>query len=162
MKLFNAVVLGLVIGTLQWRPSVSSARGTNRISDYFADHSHPGSVIGTTNDVAAGAADRLPPPVPARPALSPPGEPYLPLYASASDEVWDKAKCKGTNFVRAMRGSDKEAGSVFSPPRESAAGEFEDISMALRIASSTSVLTCSRRLGRMGLGYHGEWSRRRP
>jgi hypothetical protein len=70
----------------------------------------------------------LPPPVPPRPAPRPPKEPYLGLYDNADDDAWNKAKCKGANFVRAMRGSDRDAGQVFSPPRDSAASEFENSS----------------------------------
>lgn len=75
-------------------------------------------------DVAALAGD-LPPPAPQRPAPSPPEEPVLSLDASASDDQWEKARCKGANFVRAMRGSDQEAGQIFQPPQDTAASDVE-------------------------------------
>lgn len=65
------------------------------------------------------------PPVPPRPAPRQPKEPYLALDDNAEDEAWNKAKCKGANFVRAMRGSDRDAGQMFNPPRDSAASEHE-------------------------------------
>ncbi|KAF3053165.1 hypothetical protein E8E11_011261 [Didymella keratinophila] len=68
----------------------------------------------------------VPPPIPPRPAPRPPKKPYLSLYDSADDDAWSKAKCKGGNFVRAMKGSDREAGQVFNPPRDSAASEYEN------------------------------------
>jgi hypothetical protein len=69
----------------------------------------------------------LPPPIPPRPATRPPKVPYLPLYDNANDDAWEKSKCKGANFLRAMRGSDREAGQVFNPPRDSAASEYENL-----------------------------------
>lgn len=51
---------------------------------------------------------------------------YLDLYQSAEDTKWDKAKCKGATFVSAMRGSDSEAGKIFKPPRDSAAGLYDE------------------------------------
>ncbi|KAF3040968.1 hypothetical protein E8E12_009025 [Didymella heteroderae] len=69
----------------------------------------------------------LPPPIPPRPAPRPPKEPYLALYDNANDDSWETAKCKGANFMRAMRGSDRIAGQVFNPPRDSAASEYENL-----------------------------------
>lgn len=51
---------------------------------------------------------------------------YLDLYADAKEEEWNKAQCKGANFVRAMRSSDSEAGKIFKPPRDTAAGLFSE------------------------------------
>ncbi|KAF1924504.1 uncharacterized protein M421DRAFT_8806 [Didymella exigua CBS 183.55] len=65
--------------------------------------------------------------VPPRPAPKPPKEPHLPLFNNANDDAWYKAKCKGASFVRAMRGSDRDAGQVFKPTRDPAAPEFEDL-----------------------------------
>lgn len=51
---------------------------------------------------------------------------YLDLYPDANDEEWTKAQCKGANFVRAMRGSDSEAGKIFNPPRDTAASLYNE------------------------------------
>lgn len=53
-----------------------------------------------------------------------PDDTYLDLYPDAEDEEWDKAQCKGANFVKAMRGSDSEAGQIFTPARDTAAGLY--------------------------------------
>lgn len=88
------------------------------------------AVFGTDHDATAFAA-RLPPPVPQRPAPTAPKELNLPLFNNANDDVWEKAKCKGANFVRAMRGSDRDAGQVFKPPRDSAASEWENFDIGM-------------------------------
>lgn len=49
---------------------------------------------------------------------------FLDLYANAADDEYDKARCKGADFVEAMKGSDSEAGQIFKPPRNSAAGIY--------------------------------------
>ncbi|KAJ8117173.1 hypothetical protein OPT61_g1559 [Boeremia exigua] len=69
----------------------------------------------------------IPPPVPPRPTPRPPNGPYLSLFDNANDIIWENAKCKGTNFIRAMRSSDRDAGRIFKPPRDSAASEFEHL-----------------------------------
>lgn len=118
-----------------------------RISDHVANYTATRAIV---NKEATIFADGSPPPLPPRPALppplpprpvpQPPKEPYLALFDDASDDVWEKAKCKGANFVRAMRGSDRDAGQVFKPPRDSAASEFENLDFGMiseHIASST-------------------------
>jgi hypothetical protein len=72
-------------------------------------------------------AEGPPPPLPPRPAPKPPSEPYLSLFANADDVIWEKAKCKGSNFMWAMRGSDRDAGKVYVPPQDSAASKFEHL-----------------------------------
>ena len=126
MKISNAVVLALVVGSIQLQPPVSGANNRNRILEYFANYTSPAIGLDATKNFTAFAGD-LPPPVPQVPNPRPPGDLALPLFASASDEVWEKAKCKGANFVRAMRGSDREAGATFNPVRASAAGQFEKL-----------------------------------
>lgn len=109
-----AVLLTFIIGTSQ----------ALRISDHNANYT-------AAIDKVTTFSDDLPPPVPPRPAPKPPKEPYLSLYDNANDNAWEKAKCKGANFVRAMRGSDREAGQVFKPPRDSAASEFENLDFGM-------------------------------
>lgn len=60
---------------------------------------------------------------------------FLNLYEDALDAEWEKAKCKGANFVRAMRGTDNEAGQIFDPPRDKAAGAFDDTHLGKTIHS---------------------------
>jgi hypothetical protein len=46
---------------------------------------------------------------------------FLNLYPNAADAEWAKARCKGDRFVKAMKGSDADAGKIFKPPRDTAA-----------------------------------------
>jgi hypothetical protein len=81
----------------------------------------------TTLEVFNDVSKRnVPPPIPPRPAPRPPKEPYVELYESADDDAWSMAKCKGGNALRAMKGSDRDAGQVFNPLRNSAASTFEN------------------------------------
>lgn len=113
MKIKNvAVLLTFIVGTSQ----------ALQIND---------TAVAFSVDKITTFADGLPPPVPPRPAPKPPKEPYLSLYDNANDDAWEKAKCKGANFVRAMRGSDRDAGQVFKPPRDSAASEFENLDFSM-------------------------------
>lgn len=130
MKISIAAVLALIGGSIQLSHPVSGDNPVIRISDQPVNHTFPEtSTLGidaTKNfTILAGGA---PPPVPPRPAPKPPkGELNLPLYASASDAVWEKAECKGGNFVKAMHISDREAGQLFSPPRDTASNEWENL-----------------------------------
>lgn len=45
------------------------------------------------------------------------------LYKLADDATWDKYKCKGSQLVQAMKGTDAEAGQLFG--RTSAESEFK-------------------------------------
>lgn len=126
MKISSVLVLAFAVSSFQLRLPGSRANQRVRFLDCFANSTSAAARLGATKNFTTFAGG-LPPPVPLRPAPKPPGEPYLSLYASASDDAWEKAKCKGANFVRAMRGSDREAGQVFQPPRDSAAAAFENI-----------------------------------
>ncbi|KAJ4350677.1 hypothetical protein N0V95_004525 [Ascochyta clinopodiicola] len=126
MKLWGPVLLGFIVGSLQLHlPTPFTSRDV-QIAEYLANSTLPAIAFDTAEDFAKLAGDG-PPPLPPRPSPRPSIGAPLELYASASDEVWEKAKCKGANFVRAMRGSDKEAGSIFKPPRDSAVGRFDNI-----------------------------------
>ncbi|KAJ4991638.1 hypothetical protein SVAN01_02753 [Stagonosporopsis vannaccii] len=109
----TGVLLAALVGT----------RHALRITDPTANAT--AGVFGIENSAAAFASESAPP-LPPRPTPKS-SEPYLPLFLSANDEVWDKAKCKGANFVRAMCGSDRDAGQVFKPPRDSAASQWENL-----------------------------------
>lgn len=113
MRIRSVVALGLVVGNVQLTLALQPAAGGNKIAEFFANHAYLGNASHTKNDTIAVAG--VPPPVPPRPAPRPPFGESLALGPSASDAVWDKAVCKGANFVRAMRGTDAEAGNLFSP-----------------------------------------------
>lgn len=132
-----------------------------RISDHVTNYT--AAVLGLDNNATAFASEPvrplpplplLAPPLPPRPIPKAPREPYLPLFDNANDEVWDRAKCKGANFVRAMRGSDRDAGQVFKPPRDSGASKWEnlDFSMILQQRVRTDILTCCRCCREVGMG----------
>lgn len=88
-------------------------------------------------NIAAKKPADLPAPAPLvvqpkpTPDLFSPGpvDTYLDLYPDAEDEEWNNAQCKGASFVKAMRGSDSEAGKIFDPPRETAAGLYDENSL---------------------------------
>lgn len=44
----------------------------------------------------------------------------------ASDGMWNAARSKGDALLKMMRGTDSEAGQLFSPQRQSAASPFKD------------------------------------
>ncbi|KAF1924503.1 uncharacterized protein M421DRAFT_8805 [Didymella exigua CBS 183.55] len=95
---------------------------------------HQGADAAGTVQVAAKSPATLSVPVPLIVTLNlvpdlfrkDPQSTYLDLYSSAADSQWDSAKCKGANFVNAMKGSDSEAGKIFNPPRDSAAGLYDE------------------------------------
>ena len=130
MKISTPVIFAFIGGSVQLRqPPGSRAHAAIQLSDYFANYTSS-----KTFAVAFGAFKNvttfeggLPPPVPLRPAPTPPGELCLALYAGANDDIWENAKCMGANFVRTMYGSNQEAGQLFKPPRESAVREFENL-----------------------------------
>lgn len=123
MKLAVAAVMAFVASSVQLRPSVSHTGGI-QISDYFKNHTFPATGFNAVQDVTT-LAHELPPALPQHPVLRVFGESFLPLGPSAHDDAWERVKCKGANFVRAMRGSDREAGTLFSPPLDSAASQFD-------------------------------------
>lgn len=85
-------------------------------------------LLNPTNSTATLASINkrgVPPAIPTRPAPTPPPTKSLRLSENPNDAAWEKAKCKGANFLRAMRGSDREAGQAFTPARDSAASEYE-------------------------------------
>lgn len=49
---------------------------------------------------------------------------HLDLFPNAANGEFAQARCKGENFVKAMKGSDVEAGKIFKPPRDTAAGYY--------------------------------------
>lgn len=109
------------------RLPVQDAGSDIEVATYFANLTLPLTAFDASKKPVTVTTGGLPPPIPPRPAPKPPSQILLSLFASASDDVWEKAKCKGANFVRAMRGTDAQAGSVFNPPRQFAAAEFEEL-----------------------------------
>jgi hypothetical protein len=61
---------------------------------------------------------------------------FLNLYTNAWDTEWENAQCKGANFVRALRGSDSEAGKIFNPPCDTAAGLYDETNIGRTLWSS--------------------------
>lgn len=112
-----------------------SAEPYGDIADMFKGMKlHPGAAASDTVRAAAKSPGELPAPKallvmpkPVPDLFSKDPQPtFLDLYPSAADGEWDSAKCKGANFVGAMKGSDSEAGKVFNPPRDSAAGLYNE------------------------------------
>ena len=54
-----------------------------------------------------------------------PGNPVDP----ASDDLWNKALCKGNALKEAMKGTDKEAAKLYGPDVESAQSKFTKYGM---------------------------------
>ena len=51
----------------------------------------------------------------------------LPLpYPFATDDFYNKCKCKGENFWRAMHSSSADAGKLFNPVRDSSESTYTD------------------------------------
>ncbi|KAF9696050.1 hypothetical protein EKO04_006280 [Ascochyta lentis] len=126
MKLWAAVVLGIAVGSFQLRvPTPHVGRDIHK-SEHIENYTLPAVPFDTIKDIAAAAGDGTASPI------TPQSDPEnlcmisVALVPGASDEVWEKARCKGANFMRSMRGSDREAGSLFRPPRDSAAAGFEE------------------------------------
>jgi hypothetical protein len=46
---------------------------------------------------------------------------------AASQQLWDKAKCRGGNLLGAMKKTATEAGKYYDPPRESSQSPFGNI-----------------------------------
>lgn len=154
MKLLN--VLMLVFATCSVQSQHLGARSSRRIRnlDYFANVTYAPAALTESNCTTPFAGDIPPPESDKPPPDTPkePFEPYLPLYPSASDEVWEKARCKGQSFVRACRGTDREAGQLFRPPRNTAASEFDSIGMVLSLDDLVRKLTRGQTKQRSGVG----------
>lgn len=110
MKLPTIVLSTLVAVTLGLHPQI--ARRQQNHSPFYLD---PAAFNGTDTAVAAPPDDSPPPPATV---------PDVSLPPSAGDDMWENCRCKGENFLKAMRGSDKEAGSLFRPSCDTAASEF--------------------------------------
>ena len=114
---------------------VTAPEKLGNIRDMFASMKSSHSAANTAADivkVAAKAPGELPAP---RPLIVMPKpvpdlfsndtQPtFLNLYPDVADAEWAKAMCKGENFVKAMKGSDADAGKIFKPPRDSAVGFY--------------------------------------
>jgi hypothetical protein len=59
---------------------------------------------------------------------------YVP-YPPASNDYWEKVKCKGHAFYQAMHGSDVEAGKLFAPARATAESSFTDAGNELLLSA---------------------------
>lgn len=51
---------------------------------------------------------------------------YLP-YPPATDDLYNKCKCKGENFRKAIHSSSADAGKLFNPSRDSSESTHTDI-----------------------------------
>ncbi|KAJ8107616.1 hypothetical protein OPT61_g8743 [Boeremia exigua] len=125
MKVSKAMVLGFAFSSAQLHYAVARSSQGIRLSNTLRNVKSASTAFAKYNSTSLfPRAD--PPPPPSEPPPSPPW-PILELADSASDAVWEKALCKGSNFLRAMHGTDAEAGQLFNPPRSSAASPVTDI-----------------------------------
>lgn len=120
-------------------------RQTKPISGLFSTHTRQNDAINRIKAapdlVNITAVDpkslpaTLPLTVPPKPGAGQKGG-FLNLYENAEDTEWEKSRCKGERFLHAMRGSDNEAGKLFEPPRDTAAGAFDETHLSRALACS--------------------------
>lgn len=110
---------------------------TISIPSFFQNLSHHQTAAGRVDTAVVGPADLRPAltTIPLKPSEDQ-GKTFLNLYPDSWNTEWDKAQCKGLNFLDAMRGSDSEAGKIFDPPRDTAAGLYDSTHLGKKALSN--------------------------